>query len=235
MPFTPAGDVLHNMTVVVARAAGFVRLNVTIADGANTGRRFTRNMTFRARTSASWTASASERRGRTGGAALFGSLEISHVAAAGEMICRVGRANNHQLCASCLYSLCPLWLITIRTQWEPQRTRRTQSRRVGQAKHGPTRMHRVPSVGLRALSHPTCLTLTLSRRERGTASAHSLGIRLRQQVLPEVAGASGDSLAPRGHTGVGQLDLPSPVRRPSPGKTGPPALLTRGRLPPNST
>lgn len=55
MPFTPGSGLLHRMTIdVQCRPSGDVQLRVTIVDGGQSGRRFTRNLSLCKATWASW-------------------------------------------------------------------------------------------------------------------------------------------------------------------------------------
>ena len=81
MPFTPGSGLLHRMTIDVQRQpSGDVQLRVTIVDGGQSGRRFTRNLSLRKATWASWGGSDWNAAAARGGAALFGSFAIEPLA-----------------------------------------------------------------------------------------------------------------------------------------------------------
>lgn len=77
MGFTPAGGVLHDVTIDVAENPdGTVRLDVRIAEPGKPGREFRKAVTVAANDVGPVSRVGLERSGRTGGAALFGSLTI---------------------------------------------------------------------------------------------------------------------------------------------------------------
>jgi len=77
MPFTPAADVLHEVTIdVQCLESGDVRLDICIADGALSGKRFTHTVTAKREDIGALQRIGLERSGRAGGAALFGSLVV---------------------------------------------------------------------------------------------------------------------------------------------------------------
>jgi len=77
MPFTPAAGVLHEMSVEVqCLEGGDVRLDITIADNAKQGKPFTYTCTAKREDIGPLDRIGLERSGRTGGAALFGSLVV---------------------------------------------------------------------------------------------------------------------------------------------------------------
>ena len=81
MPFTPGSGLLHRMTIdVQRRPSGDVQLRVTIVDGGQSGRRFTRNLSLAQSDVGELGRIGLERSGRTGGAALFGSFAIEPLA-----------------------------------------------------------------------------------------------------------------------------------------------------------
>jgi len=77
MPFLPAADVLHDMTLDVTRNDdGSVRCQVTIRDGGKSGREFTTSITLNKTDVGEIERIGLERSGRAGGAALFGPITI---------------------------------------------------------------------------------------------------------------------------------------------------------------
>jgi hypothetical protein len=79
MPFTPAADMLHEMTIDVTKNDdGSVRLDVVVLDGSKTLKRFATSVTVAGPDIGPLRRVALERSGRTGGAALFGSFVIEN-------------------------------------------------------------------------------------------------------------------------------------------------------------
>ena len=77
MPFTPASDILHEMMIKVTQGDdGSVRFEVTVVDGAKSGKVYQCNMTIAAKDVGPLERIGLDRSGRTGGAALFGSFSI---------------------------------------------------------------------------------------------------------------------------------------------------------------
>jgi hypothetical protein len=76
MTFTPAGGVLHEMTIDVEQGKNTIRLDVVIVDGAKSGQRFTQSLVLQTNATGDLRRIGLERSGRTGGAALFGPFSI---------------------------------------------------------------------------------------------------------------------------------------------------------------
>jgi hypothetical protein len=79
MSFTPATDVLHEMTIDVAQNDdGSVRFEVLVADGAKSGKQFRCSVTASGKDVGAMGRIGLERSGQPGGAALFAALSIRH-------------------------------------------------------------------------------------------------------------------------------------------------------------
>lgn len=77
MPFTPAANTLHEMTINVQQNADqSVRLEVVVADGKKQGRDYRKTVTIPAKDIGPLSEVSLDRSGRTGGAGLFGAMRI---------------------------------------------------------------------------------------------------------------------------------------------------------------